>query len=98
MASVRQLKKDIEALTTQVASYCFEYMEVYREADREPVVGILKSAIELRNELIARANHPDGKDNPKLVKAHYKAIVNELLAKTDAHFDQIRDLLKQHAE
>lgn len=98
MASVRQLKKDIEALTTQVVSYCFEYMEVYRQADREPVVGILKSAIETRNHLIARANHPDGKDNPKLVKAHYKAIVNDLLAKTDEHFDQLRDLLKQHAE
>ena len=98
MASVRQLKKDIEALTTQVVSYCFEYMDVYREAEKEPVVGILKSAIDVRNELIARANHPDGKNNPKLVKAHYKAIVNDLLSKTDEHFDKLRDLLKQHAE
>lgn len=96
MASVRQLKKDIDALTTHVVGYCFEYMHLYGETDKEEPMQILRSAVELRNDLFSRANHPDGKHNPKLVKAHYRKIVEDLLSKTDEHYDRLRVLLDKH--
>ena len=58
------------------------------------VIDIINEAIELRQELISRANTPDGKDNPKIVKAYYKAIWNELFEKVDGMFNKVSQLNK----
>jgi len=47
----------------------------------------------MRYELIMRVNHPDGKDNPKLVKAHYKKINEDLITKIDDFFERLNQLL-----
>jgi hypothetical protein len=83
MASVRNLKKDIDNLIFEVISDCFIYSGLHPESKTEDVSGIIADAVSLRNDLIARVNNPDGKDNPKIVKKHYQAVKADLLSGVD---------------
>ena len=38
-------------------------------------------AVKMKDEFIARANHYDGRDNPKLVKEYFKKLRHDLYAK-----------------
>ena len=72
MASIRELKKDIDYLVFEVISDCFVYSNVHPENKTDELSALISDAVEFRNDLIARVNNPDGKDNPKIVKAYYK--------------------------
>ena len=50
---------------------------------------LISDAVEFRNDLIARVNNPDGKDNPKIVKAYYKAVEKDLLTGVDKFFERL---------
>jgi hypothetical protein len=93
MASRRRLKKDIDYLCYEVISDCYNYNYLHPGKEEE-VLQIIKDAIVNRNQLIARVNHPDGKDNPKIVKQHYKAIFQDLLKNIDESFTRLSELVK----
>jgi hypothetical protein len=83
MASVKNLKKDIDNLIFEVISDCLIFTGLHPDHKEEDISGIITDAVTLRNDLIARANNPDGKDNPKIVKKHYQAIKADLLTGVD---------------
>jgi len=93
MASRRRLKKDIDYLCYEVISDCYNYNYLHPGKEEE-VLQIIKDAIVNRNQLIARVNHPDGKDNPKIVKQYYKAIFQDLLKNIDESFTRLSELVK----
>jgi hypothetical protein len=95
MASVRELKKDIDYLVFEVVSDCLIYANLHNEDNSQKVSEIIEDAIELRNDLIARTNQPDGKDNPKIVKLHYKTIRQDLFKGVDGLFDSLSALSKK---
>lgn len=74
MASKRILKKDINYLTYELLTECFTYQFFHKESKPESISEIASGILENRNDLISRINHIDGKDNPKLVKAHFNKI------------------------
>lgn len=92
MASVRELKKDIDYLIFEVISDCFVFSNLHPENKTEELTGLISDAVEFRNDLIARVNNPDGKDNPKIVKAYYKAVEKDLVAGVDKLFDRLSAL------
>ncbi len=92
MASVRDLKKDIDYLLYEVIADCFTYSQVHPDNNTEEVAKIINDAVDFRNDLIARVNSPDGKDNHKLIKAYYKAVHRDLLSGTDKLFSRLSDL------
>ncbi|MCK4663488.1 MAG: hypothetical protein KAT68_11520 [Bacteroidales bacterium] len=94
MASIKNLKKDIEYLTYEVISDCYTYMYLFPQKKEKEVLGIIENTVKMRNDLIIRVNHPDGKDNPKLVKAHYKKIVKDLITNVDKAFEELSTLIK----
>ncbi|MDQ2177795.1 hypothetical protein [Marinifilum sp. D714] len=94
MASRRRLKKDIDYLCFEVISDCYNYNYLHPE-NKEQVMDIIKDTIIARNNLIARVNHPDGKDNPKMVKAYYKSIFNDLIKNVDESFTRLSTLIKE---
>ena len=63
MASVRELKKDIDYLVFEVISDCLLYSDVNPAENDDAVTTIIQDAVSFRNDLIARVNNPDGKDN-----------------------------------
>jgi hypothetical protein len=97
MASVRELKKDIDYLVFEVISDCLLYTDVNPDNNGEEVNLIITDAVGFRNDLIARVNNPDGKDNPKIVKAYYKSVEKDLLKGVDKLFDRLSVLSAKKA-
>jgi hypothetical protein len=95
MASVRKLKKDIDYLVFEVVSDCLIYSNIHNEDNSQKISEIIEDAIDLRNDLIARVNQPDGKGNPKIVKLHYKTIRKDLSTGVDKMFDSLSSLSKK---
>ncbi len=81
MASVRELKKDINFLASELITEAYVKQLLNESADDDKIAGVVVKAIEFRNNLVARANHPDGKDNPKMVKAFYRELRKDMMEK-----------------
>jgi hypothetical protein len=92
MASVRELKKDIDYLVFEVISDCFTYSNIHSDNKSDELSTLISDAVEFRNDLIARVNNPDGKDNPKIVKAYYKSVEKDLLTGVDKLFERLSAL------
>ncbi len=83
MASVRELKKEIDWMFSLVLNDCFYILRTKENADHDKVMKVANGILEKHLELRKRVNHPDGKDNPKLVKQYYRAISEELSNSVD---------------
>ena len=74
MASVKNLKKDIDLVMSMALSDCFYVMEYNSKVDNEAVMQIAGGIVQKHRELRIRVNHPDGKNNPKMVKKYYQSV------------------------
>lgn len=83
MASIKQLKKDIDNQIFVIISDCLLYSGLHPEEKDEEISDIIEESVSLRNDLFARVNNPDGKDNPAVVKKYYTAIKTDLTAGSD---------------
>jgi hypothetical protein len=95
MASVRELKKDIDYLVYEVISDCFVFSGLHPDIKTDEISALISDAVDFRNDLIARVNNPDGKDNPKIVKAYYKAVEKDLLTGVDKLFSKLSAMTKK---
>lgn len=94
MASIRDLKKDVDFLVDEVIGDCMLYLHFNKGKNIDEIESVLKQTVELRNGLYYRINHPDGKGDAKKIKTHYRAIGNDLLAGINGLFEQISKLAK----
>ena len=89
MASKKDLKKDIDLLMSMVLNDCFYVLEYNAKVDNDAVMKIAGNVIQRHRELRLRVNHPDGKDNPKMVKKYYNQIINEMLKFADESLEKL---------
>ena len=68
------------------------YSGVNPDNKSEELSVLISDAVNFRNDLIARVNNPDGKDNPKIIKAYYKAVEKDLLVGVDKLFTRLSAL------
>lgn len=95
MASIKNLKKDIDSLFFELISDCFMFSSLHTGEKRNAEVqDLIEEAVSMRCEFIDRANHPDGKDNPALVKAFYSRLRKELLQTVDGYFEKLSRITK----
>lgn len=92
MANRRDLKKDIDYLVGQVVMDCFEYIYTTENADSAAAYDIIGEILVTRNKLRAQANHPDGKNNPGLVKTYYHDLGKRLVESCNGAYDQLGKL------
>ncbi|WP_075591633.1 hypothetical protein [Labilibacter marinus] len=92
MANLRELKKDINYLASEIVTQGYLKLALMETVKEEALTPILVEAVEMRNEFIARANHPDGKNNRKLVKAYYKKLRADLMAKSLELLEKLQSL------
>jgi hypothetical protein len=92
MASVRELKKDIDYLIYEVISDCFTFSTLHPDVKTDELSALISEAVDFRNDLIARVNNPDGKSNPKIVRAYYRKVAQDLFEGADKFFSKLSDL------
>lgn len=92
MASIRNLKKDIDYLISELVVDCLSYVNLHAKADKEEAFKIIEEALSVRVKMRELANHPDGKDNPKLVKAHFKNTVEKLIQAVENGYERLEKL------
>jgi len=67
---------------------------LHEGAKKAEVQDLIEEAVGMRNEFIERTNHPDGKDNPALVKAYYASLRKELFGKVNEYFEKLSAIAK----
>jgi hypothetical protein len=92
MASLKNLKKDIAFLVSEIISDSQLFIFLHPAQNTDAAYTIIEEAVEMYNLMFQRANHPDGKDNPKLVKQHYRTLRADLLSQTHSLFERISKL------
>jgi hypothetical protein len=97
MASVKELKKDIDLLMSLVLNDIFYVLEYNAKVDEEAILKIAGDVIQKHREFRLRANHPDGKDNPKLVRKYFGTLVSDALKEADAALERLSAEVKKVA-
>ena len=85
MASIRQIKKDINIITYDLLTKCYT-LKNRENIDEEKFNDVIKKIIYLRNDLILRSNHPEADAESKNIKEHYRKVqedVYELMSVID---------------
>ncbi len=79
MASRRDLKKDIVYLYSELLTECFTISCLVPKCDQEKADALVSKIVINSYEFVKRAGRYDAKNNPKLVKAYYKKLGEDLL-------------------
>ena len=95
MASIRNLKKDIDLVMSLALSDCFYVLEYNPKVDEVAVYKIASEIVQSHRELRLRAIHPDGKDNPKLIKQFYRTLVKDMLTSADSALENLSAEVKK---
>jgi len=95
MATVRRLKKEIEFISSQLIGDCIDFLETFNDKKDKTVLLIIEEAVLLNNTMLDRACHPDGKDNPKLVKQHYRKLKSDFIKGLDQAYGKLESLIKK---
>ena len=95
MATVRRLKKEIEFISSQLIGDCIDFLETFDDKKDKTVLSIIEEAVLLNNTILDRACHPDGKDNPKLVKQHYRQLKSDFIKGLDKAYGKLESLIKK---
>jgi hypothetical protein len=74
MASIRNLKKDINYLTDELLAECLTYAYFHKEIKAEKINKAATEIISNRNDLIKRINNIEDASSLKAVKAHFNKI------------------------
>jgi hypothetical protein len=78
MASIKQLKKDVDNQIFEIISDCFLYSGLHPDHKTEEVSSIIEDAVSLRNDLFNRINNPVTSDDPKALKKHLGSVKTDL--------------------
>ncbi len=97
MASVKELKKDIDALMTLVLTDCFSVLEYNSKVNSEAVLAIAGDVINTHREHRTRGKRPDGKDNSKIVREYYNKLISDALKEADAALEKLSAEVKKAA-
>ena len=97
MASVKNLKKDIDLIMSLALSDCFYVLEHNKKINGDKVMKIAEEIIEKHHELRVQVNHPEGKDEPKKIKKYYNELVSDMLNAADEALEKLSAEIKKTA-
>jgi hypothetical protein len=77
MASRRKLKQTINFVASELISDIYFRCLMSKEIDEQKVDKLVVEIMSLNREFVLRVARPDGKDNPKLVKAYFRKLFSD---------------------
>ncbi|MFA8436411.1 MAG: hypothetical protein ACEPOZ_18015 [Marinifilaceae bacterium] len=92
MASKKEFKKDINFLTYEIIARGFIHLEFFGDRNAKEVYNIIGEAVAFRNDYIARVNKRMNKNSAKEVKAHFRAIYDDIYKSTHDLLERIDNL------
>ena len=92
MASKRDLKKDIEFLASDLLTNTYFKQTLFDNVDQQKLAQLVVKSFEFQNQFMARVNHPDGKDNPKLVRSYYKKLRKDMFEQYASLSEELNNL------
>lgn len=88
MATIREVKNEVNYLSYEVIGDCETFMGLHPEKKDETMV-LIEEAVALRNDLVYKINHPEEKSNK-----YFKQIKTDLVDGVDVIFEKLRKLIK----
>lgn len=95
MAKKRILKKNISYIAGELFTDAMLCTMFVKDIDKEAIEAVMSRILEMEESFIARANHPDAKDNKALVKEHYKKLLVDLETEANAIAQELERLNKE---
>ncbi|WP_052081855.1 hypothetical protein [Porphyromonas macacae] len=95
MASKRQLKHDIEIIGSEIFADAYELRTLVSDEQLKDLDELLNLILQWMDETILRVGHPDGKDNPKLVKAYYRNLRNKMSEEISSMYDDLKKIAEK---
>lgn len=89
MASIRGFKSDVEYLINEIIADSYTCVIINEKVDKDKVFAVISGAVELRNDIIEKINHPAEKNNRKINKKYYAQLRREMMEKVDGLFAQL---------
>ncbi len=89
MASIKNLKKDINYLVDEVIGICLLHQYTRGAEGHDELEALITEMVEYRDELISKVNNPDVKDDKKKLKTYYRSLFDELLEKVNRAFESL---------
>jgi hypothetical protein len=93
MASIRQLKKEIEFLSSQLIGDCIDFVQTFNGKELE-AMAVIDEIVVLHNSTVDKINNPDGKDNPQLVRAFYRQLKKDYIKGINEAYQRLETLVK----
>ncbi len=92
MANKRNLKKDINYLTSEILSDCYAHLYLFPDKNDDKIMEIISKAITSRNDFISRINNP--KLEKKTTKKYFNELIEEVITNSNNLIDEIQKLNK----
>lgn len=92
MASRRNLKKTIKFVSSELITDIYFRCLMSKKIDDQKVDSMVIEIMALNREFVLRVNRPDGKDNPKLVKAYFSKLFSDWQTAMDKLIKEIETL------
>jgi hypothetical protein len=96
MASIRDLKKDINYLASEIITEAYVRKMLFNSIDEEEFKSIVLDTINFRNAMIKKVNHPTEKNDRKKVRKYFQEVQKEMYQKFSELVDKVSEL-KQHS-
>ena len=93
MASLRQIKKQIDYVVNEVVYDCYLSLGFHPE-QQEEIVTLMQQVVDMRNNLFELVNNPAEKHNPSLVRKHYSYVRQQLVERTDEIWGKLSEICK----
>lgn len=91
MASIKNLKKDINFLVDEVIGVCLLHQHTRSDKPLSELDEMILEMDNYREELIKRVNNPD-EAGSKNLRAYYRSLFDELLEKVNGAFDKLNSV------
>ncbi len=95
MASRRKLKKGFIALAIELFNEALLFRAFAKAEEAEPLEQVMDDLVVWTDDTIRRIDHPDGKDNPKLVKAYYAKLRSDIEERAVAFSEELTKCLER---
>lgn len=93
MASLRDIKKEIDYVVNEVVYDCYLSLGFHSDRHAE-IIDLMQQVVDMRNNLFELVNNPAEKHNPSLVRKHYAYVRQQLIERTEEIWGKLSEICK----